>query len=140
MISALEIKQKLSLVSMGKLSLNAFEDWLVPRAWNVHKDSSREAVELVSSIHLLMSERDDNVLNEADLHHSLLELLNDVIYVPISFADRILTRAPVCAVPVVKGMSNPIEHTVSYEPDLIASWVTGWSARPAQLALKHVQV
>jgi hypothetical protein len=87
MISALEIKQKLSLVSMGKLSLNAFEDWLVPRAWNVHKDNSPEAVDLASSIHLLLSERDDHLLSKSDLHRELLSLLNNIVYAPIVIGD-----------------------------------------------------
>src|SRR5262249_2121000 len=83
MISALEIKQKLSLVSMDKLSLDAFEGWFVPRAWNVHKDSSKEAIELVSSIHSLFSERDDRILNEPALRNELSSLLKNVRYIEI---------------------------------------------------------
>ena len=86
MISAFEIKQRLSLVSTEKLSLNAFEDWFVPRAWNVHKDSSWEAIELVSSIHTLLSERDDHVLNESDLRNELTDLLKGVRY--LKFVER----------------------------------------------------
>ena len=63
---------------MGKLSLDAFEDWLVPESWNMFKDSSPEAIDLVSSIHLLLSERDDRVLNKSNLRKELLSLLNNV--------------------------------------------------------------
>jgi hypothetical protein len=111
MISALEIKQKLSLVSMGKLSLNAFEDWLVPRAWNVHKDSSPEAIDLVSSIHFLFSERDDFVLSESDLHKELLSFLGNVIYVPVTIRDAFMPTSEI-----------------------------RWSARPSPLALASVQL
>lgn len=108
MINALEIKQKLSLVSMGKLSLNAFEDWLAPRAWNVHKYGSKEAIELVSSIHLLLSERDDRILNAPDLHNELTNLLKGVRYLnfierprPANFEFSIRASAPAMQVSLV---------------------------------------
>ena len=68
---------------MGKLSLDAFEDWFVQRAWNVHKEGSNEAIELVSSIHSLFSERDDRILNESALRNELSSLLKDVRYIEI---------------------------------------------------------
>jgi hypothetical protein len=77
MISAHEIRQKLAQVAAHRLSLNAFEDWFVSKSWNVQKESSLEAVELVASIHLLFSERDDKVLNEVDLRNSLLSLVEE---------------------------------------------------------------
>ena len=89
MISAIEIKEKLSLVSMGKLSLDAFEDWFVPNAWNAHKSSSSEAIELVSAIHLLLSERDDRILNEADLRNALVGLLNNVVHIPVRYVEEV---------------------------------------------------
>jgi hypothetical protein len=104
MISAQEIKQKLALVAANRLSLNAFEDWFVSNSWNVHKESSLEAVELVASIHLLLSERDDRVLNESSLRNGLVSLLSsaksfvyhvshveDVAINPILVACRPLT-------------------------------------------------
>ncbi len=68
---------------MGKLSLNAFEDWFVPRTWNVHKYGSDELVDLVSSVHLLFSERDDHIFNAADLRNELAELLKGRYYLSI---------------------------------------------------------
>lgn len=133
MINALEIKQKLSLVAMDKMSLNAFEDWFVPRAWNVHKSNSEEAIDLVSSIHLFLSERDDNVLNEAALRQSIVGLLNNVIYAPVKYAEQISAHfAPV----VVKG--SP-QVTVRYRRNPITSSVSDWSARPAPFALASVR-
>jgi hypothetical protein len=108
MISALEIKQKLSLVSMGKLSVNAFEDWLIPRSWNVHKSDSPEAIDLVSSIHLLFSERDDHILKIADLNNELTNLLRGVRYLnlverprPEKFEFFVRASAPVIQVSLV---------------------------------------
>jgi hypothetical protein len=43
----------------------------------VHKDSSLEAVDLVSSIHLLLSERDDQILNESDLRSGLTSIFDN---------------------------------------------------------------
>ena len=93
MMDAYEVRQKLELVAMNGLSLDSFEDWFVPNSWNVHSDSSPEAIELVSSIHLLLSERDDRILKESDLRRELLSLLEDRIrYVRIDFFDASLGR------------------------------------------------
>lgn len=127
MISALEIKEKLSLVATGKMSLNAFEDWVIPRAWNVHKDSSEEAIDLIASIHLFLSERDDNLLSEAVLRRSLLGLLNNVIYAPVKYVEF-----PAHALPIVAKGSPKV--TVRYQPSPATSWIADWSARPAPLA------
>lgn len=74
MINAHEIREKLALIFRGKLSLNSFEDWFVPNSWNIHKYGSEEDVELVASIHLLFSERDDHILNEQGLRDRLVAL------------------------------------------------------------------
>lgn len=76
MINENSIKEKLSALERGELSLEQFENWFVPLAWNMHHDSSPEAIDLASSIHLLLSERDDHVLDEFSLRRSLSELLN----------------------------------------------------------------
>lgn len=127
MINALEIKEKLSLVATGKMSLNAFEDWVIPRSWNVHKDSSEEAIDLVSSIHLFLSERDDSLLSEAALRRSLVGLLNNIIYAPVKYVEITANALPIVA------QGSP-QVTVSYQPNPAMSWKADWSARPAQLA------
>jgi len=43
----------------------------------MHRDSSAEAIELVSSIHLLFSNRDDEVVDDAFVYSELLRLLNN---------------------------------------------------------------
>jgi len=85
MTSAHEIRRKVALVSTGKLSLNAFEDWFVPNSWNVHKSGSQETIDLVSAIHLMLSERDDALLNEPSLRKRLSSLLKpETVIVKIS--------------------------------------------------------
>jgi hypothetical protein len=109
MINAHEIEQKIALVAKGKLSLNAFEDWFVPNSWNVHKDSTFECIDLVSSIHHLLSERDDHILNESDLRRELRLLLESrVHYVRIVYSEA--QRVPKLATPSfeVRRSSPPV--------------------------------
>jgi hypothetical protein len=140
MISESLVKEKLSALLRNEISLEDFENWLLPAAWNMFNDSSQAAVSLVSSIHLLLDERDDRVLSEADLRRSFLGLLNNVVYTPVRFAHQVPAQVPARTVQVVKGTSKPIHRTVRYQPQPVTSWVAHWSARPAQLALRHVQV
>lgn len=65
-------------VVQGELSLAAFEDWIDDETWNMHSESSPRAADLVSSIHLLLSERDDAVIDENDLQREFEKLLNNV--------------------------------------------------------------
>jgi hypothetical protein len=83
MVNALEIRQKLSLVDMGLLSLNRFEDWFIPRSWNIHRYGSPDTIELVSSIRCLFSERDDHALNESELRDELSQLLGNTRYLSV---------------------------------------------------------
>ena len=76
MISDHDIRQKLSLIADGALSLNDFEDWFVKESRNMRRDSSSEAIELAESIHLLLSERNDRILDEQALKQEFLQLLN----------------------------------------------------------------
>ncbi len=79
MISESSVRQRLLAVSRNQLSLEEFEKWLAGNSWNMHSDSSPNAIDLVSSIHLLLSERDDRVLNESQLRNELLSLLNNAL-------------------------------------------------------------
>jgi len=47
----------------------------VPNSWNVHKSGSEDAIDLVSTIHVMLSERDDRLLNKSELRNRLLSLL-----------------------------------------------------------------
>jgi hypothetical protein len=116
MIEAYEVRQKLALVGMGKLSLNAFEDWLVPNSWNMHKGSSLETVELVSSIHLLLSERDDHLINESGLRNGLLMLIKNGV--TLELPEKLYAPAP-----AIQPFS-----------------VVRWSARPSQLVEQFATV
>lgn len=60
------------------LSIADFEEWLAPASWSMHRDSSPEAIDLVSSIHLLLAERDEKMIDDGQLRRALLSLLNNV--------------------------------------------------------------
>lgn len=77
MIDESELRQKLAAVVEGHIALEGFERWFGPASSNAHKDSSRGAIELVSAIHFLLSERDAG-LSEVVLRGDLVALLNDV--------------------------------------------------------------
>src|SRR5271156_6648831 len=89
MINESSVREKLSALSRNDISIADVENWLAPAAWNMHSDSAPQAVELVSSIHHFLSERDDHILNESDLREALLSLLDsNVRYVKIKYSDR----------------------------------------------------
>lgn len=82
MIRESEVKDQLVAVRRNMMSLAEFERWLGPASWNMHSDSLPSDVEFVSLIHVLLSERDDRILDEAGLRRELLSLIDG--YVPYS--------------------------------------------------------
>lgn len=79
MIDVQSVRAKLAAVANGELSLGSFEEWIEPVSWNMHVDSSPAVIDLVSSIHLLMSERDHGDLSEAEYREALLALLDEEV-------------------------------------------------------------
>lgn len=79
MIEESEVREKLAAVVRDQLSLEDFERWLMPESWSMHNDSSPGAVDLVSSIHILLSERDDGLLHESTLRGEFSRLLDNVV-------------------------------------------------------------
>jgi hypothetical protein len=78
MIHADDVRRQLALLAVGKVTLDDFEEWIVRESWNMFKDSSPEAIDLVSSIHVSFSERDDRILSKSELQNRLLSLLNHI--------------------------------------------------------------
>jgi hypothetical protein len=74
MIRENEIRERLAALATNEISLEDFEGWIVSAAWGMHSDSSPEAVDLASSIHLLLSEYDHGDMNESELRRELLAL------------------------------------------------------------------
>jgi hypothetical protein len=74
MIQEFEVRQKMADAVEMKISVIDFIRWIMSNSWNMHRDSSREAVDLVSQIHLLMAERDDFLLSDPEFLYELLRL------------------------------------------------------------------
>ena len=98
MIRASDVRHKLALLAEGKLSLNAFENWLAPYIWNMEQDSSAEAVDLVYSLQLLFAERDNRRLSAASLRGELVLLLNNI-------SDSVVVDSDAPSMPYVKSHS-----------------------------------
>ena len=79
MIHEAEIRQQLAAVVSKRLSMVAFERWLAEHARHMHIDSSSDAVDLVSLIQALLSERDDDIHSDNDLRAEFSSLLNNIV-------------------------------------------------------------
>jgi hypothetical protein len=93
MIQALEIRQKLRAFLSRQLSLDDFEDWLVAHSWNMHVDSPAEAIDLVSSIELALSEHSSQHLDTSELRTRLFKVLDEII-VELAIGSSTLTVMP----------------------------------------------
>lgn len=67
MIHERDVRAKIAAVLRNEISVVDFARWIMSNSWNMHKDSSSEAVDLVSNIHLLLAERHDAQSDEAFL-------------------------------------------------------------------------
>lgn len=76
MIHEDEIRDRLVGYLAGKESLDDFEDWLVARSWNMHRDSSEAAQEMVSAIELALAEHSSGHLSRGELRRQLIDILH----------------------------------------------------------------
>lgn len=56
MATALEIRQQLTRLLAGEVSLDEFQDWFVPCTWNIHLTGDTEARELAYEIKGVLAE------------------------------------------------------------------------------------
>lgn len=88
MIAENKIRENLGRYLSGELSLDHFEDWLVQRSWNMHKDSDESAQKLASAVELRLAEHSSGHLDDAALRDELRQLLNPKV-VQISFGQAL---------------------------------------------------
>jgi hypothetical protein len=86
MIAENQIREKLGRYLSNELSLDHFEDWLVERSWNMHKDSDESAQKLASAIELRLAEYSNGNLDEAELRDELRQFVNSYT-LPLSFDE-----------------------------------------------------
>jgi hypothetical protein len=91
MIRIQELRERLISYIANEISFADFEDWLIDRSWDMHKDSTVEAQELVHSINASIFKYLDGYINERSLKIELVALLKD------QTADLIVsdTQAPI---------------------------------------------
>ncbi len=77
MIDEQEVRDKLSALVSNDLSLDDYEDWLVSKSWNMHRDSHPDAQRLVWSIESLLSENASNRLDDQQLRKRFKALLDN---------------------------------------------------------------
>jgi len=94
MIEEAQVRARLAALANGELSLEEFERWIVSESWNMHADSQPEAVELVSSIHLLLSEYDHGDLSEPELRAELASLVPESPVIRLQISAPGVIRAP----------------------------------------------
>lgn len=80
MITKDSVQDKIGDLLRNDISLEQFENWLSAASWNMHISSSQDAIDLVSLIHHLLSERDDRILDDAALRDALAALMPSVTY------------------------------------------------------------
>ena len=78
MISEAEVRQRALAFLENEVSLDDFEDWLVARSWNMHRDSAPSAQDLVSSIELALSEHSNGHISESELRRELVSFLREI--------------------------------------------------------------
>ena len=71
MIAEHQIRQKLAKYLHHEMSLDQFEDWLVERSWNMHRDSDAAAQIFASAIELRLAEHSSGHLDEKQLREEL---------------------------------------------------------------------
>jgi hypothetical protein len=75
MITENQIREKLILYLSQTWSLDQFEDWLVEKSWNMHKDSEASAQRLASQVELRLAEHSAGHLDEQELRRELIPLV-----------------------------------------------------------------
>jgi hypothetical protein len=75
MIYERDVREKIAAVLANEISIGDFARWIMSNSWNMHKDSSDDAIALVSDVHLLLAERDDFSLNDDEFVSGLSALV-----------------------------------------------------------------
>jgi hypothetical protein len=95
MIRDNEIRQKANAYLRNELALDDFEDWLVSASWNMHKDSSRTAIDLASEIDsALMAYSSSSQMTEDDFRARLSSALRTAAMTPVSMDDAAIFMPP----------------------------------------------
>jgi len=73
-VLAQDIRSRLSRYVSGESSLEQFEDWFLPAAWNLTPDPDGEAYDLASELWLRLAEYDNGDWSEEELRRFFRKL------------------------------------------------------------------
>lgn|ERR1700754_2271962 len=86
MINSEELRGQLVSYIANEISFESFEDWLIDRSWNMHKDSEQKLQEMVHEINASIFQYLDGYINEEALKRNLWTLTRDLnvelVFVP----------------------------------------------------------
>lgn len=74
MITVDQIKSRLQQLTLFRISLDSFEEWLTSASWNMHKDSEPDAVKMVGQVERLLAEQDAGFRSQEQLFQELRQL------------------------------------------------------------------
>ncbi len=77
MIAENQIREKIGRYLRSELSLDQFEEWLVERSWNMHRDSDEAAQKLASAVELRLAEYSSGHLDDAQLRDELRQFVTN---------------------------------------------------------------
>lgn len=100
MIQERDVLDKIAAVLRSEMSIVDFARWIMANSWNMHQDSSADAIELVQSIHLLLAERDDSSISDNSFVSELASLIG--VSVPDCFCGADIMFNPFEVLPGVK--------------------------------------
>jgi len=87
MIQEYDVREKMASAIKREISIPNFARWIMSNSWNMHRDSSKSAIDLVSEIHALLAERDDFSLDDDAFLRELLTLDKALDVTVVNFAD-----------------------------------------------------
>ena len=95
--SEIELRQELARYLKGQCTLKDFEDWFVPRSWNINQNSNPSLRNLVSQIELSLAEFGNGDWTEEELRQEFGILLTnyEVQYHPFggeTLTEKVSTR------------------------------------------------
>ena len=101
-----DIRQKIASTLRREISVAELERWLDSESRDMFNDGDADAVELVSSVHLLLGDYYDDRLNEAAFRAGLASLLRNAFIHLNVYSD---------SEPVVRPVSQIISFSNSFQ-------------------------
>lgn len=77
MITTSQIRDKVNSYLRREISMSEFEDWLSMETWNMHADSTEEAVTLVFAVEICLAENGTENFDEEKVREALRKTIKE---------------------------------------------------------------